>query len=329
MVTINHNYNNVKSSYLFSEIARRTREFQKANPDIKIMRLGIGNTTEPLPSLICEAIKKAAMDLGTLQGYSEFGGYGAEQGRLDLRTAIAADYYKSDKKVIIDPDEVFIGDGAKSDLGNIQGIFGRGVVALQDPAYPAYLDVTAINGRSGKFNTTSERYDKIVYMCCTPENNFATKVPNMKVSLIYLCSPNNPTGAVMRKSDLEKFVEYAQKNKSVIIFDAAYSSFISEPDLPKSIYEISEAKKCAIEINSFSKSAGFTGLRLGWTIVPKELVCDNSKPGKLNELWNRRQTTFFNGASNVAQKAGLAALTPDGKFLFPALLWDKHSSIRI
>lgn len=310
MAVYNKDYDNLAPSYLFSEIAKRTKAFEAATGQT-VMRLGIGNTTEPFPPVIAEAIQRAGRELGTLEGYGRFGGYGDEQGMTALREAVAGEYAR--RGMPIKSKEVFIGDGAKSDLGNIQGIFAPGVIALQDPVYPAYLDVSAINGRTGSFDRFSARYAKVAYMPCTPENGFTPQVPKSKVDLVYLCSPNNPTGAVMKKRDLEKFVDYAQKNRAVIIFDAAYSSFISNPELVKSVYEVSGAEKCAIEVQSFSKSAGFTGLRLGWTVVLEALVCEDGGPGKLNQLWNRRQTTFFNGASNVAQVAGLAALTPEGK----------------
>jgi len=312
MATINANYDNLAPSYLFSEIGKRTKAFCSANPKAKVIKLGIGDTTQPLPPFIVDAMVDAAKRLGTIEGYKAFGHYGDEQGMTNLRNAIAAKY--SERGVQIDASEVLVSDGAKSDLGNIQSIFGEdNNVAIQDPVYPAYLDVTAINGRSGELDKASGKYKRVFYMKCVPENNFSPEVPKSKADLIYLCSPNNPTGAVMNKSQLEKFVEHAQSTKSVIIFDAAYSAFITDKNLPRSIYEINGAKKCAIEVQSFSKSAGFTGLRLGWTVVPKDLECENAVPGRLNQLWNRRQTTFFNGASNIAQMAGLAALTPEGQ----------------
>ena len=202
MVKCNRNYDNLATSYLFVEIARRTRAFTEKNPGVKVMRLGIGNTTEPLPPIISEAIQRAGRELGTIEGYGRFGGYGDEQGINDLREAVAVEYDK--RGIPLKPQEIFIGDGAKSDLGNIQGIFAPGIVALQDPVYPAYLDVTAINGRSGRFNEDSGKYAKVVYMPCIPENGFAPELPRGKVDLIYLCSPNNPTCAVMKKRDLEK-----------------------------------------------------------------------------------------------------------------------------
>ena len=311
MITPNEGYDNLEPQYLFAEIGRRTREFQTGNPKAKVIKLGIGDTTQPLPPVIVNAMEDAARRLGTVEGYRAFGHYGDEQGMGDLRKEIAAQYSK--RGVSLKPEEVFVSDGAKSDLGNIQSIFGaQNTVAVPDPVYPAYLDVTAINGRSGEFDKRTGKYKRVTYMACTPENNFSPGVPKSRPDLIYLCSPNNPTGAVMDKSQLERFVEHAIATDAVIIFDAAYSAFIADPSLPRSIYEVEAAKKCAIEVQSFSKSAGFTGLRLGWTVVPQDLGCKGESHGRLHQLWNRRQTTFFNGASNIAQMAGLAALTPEG-----------------
>lgn len=235
-----------------------------------------------------------------------------EQGDKRLRNALA-EFYKK-RKVDIDALEIFISDGAKSDSANIQSIFGLdNIIAIQDPSYPVYVDTNVIAGRAGDFNFEKKQYQKIVYMPCSEKNNFFPEIPNKKVDIIYLCFPNNPTGACATKEQLKKFVDYAIKNKSIIIFDSAYSAFISNSELSKSIYEINGAKQCAIEINSFSKIAGFTGVRLGWTIVPKELICEDSNLEELNNLWNRRQTTFFNGASNIVQEGGLVALSDEGQ----------------
>ena len=211
----------------------------------------------------------------------------------------------------LDAGEIFVSDGAKPDSANIQSLFGTAnVVAVQDPAYPVYVDSNVIAGRTGMSNGVT--YEGIVYMPCTEENGFVSRVPEMKVDLIYLCSPNNPTGTVMTKAQLEEFVEYARGNRAVIIFDAAYSAYVSDPSLPRSIYEVDGARECAIEVNSLSKSAGFTGVRLGWSVVPRALVTEDSPEGKVNAMWNRRQTTMFNGASNIAQEGGLAALSAEG-----------------
>lgn len=296
MVTLNPDYRKVKQSYLFSEITKRTKAFQASHPDAKIIRLGIGNTTEPLPEIICDALENASRRLGKRETYS---GYGDEQGNSDLREAISKFYAKLGLTIPV--GEIFVSDGAKSDLGNLMQIFEKGsVIAVQDPVYPAYVDTATISGH------------QIITMPCTPQNQFFPEMPKQP-SVIYFCSPNNPTGAVASRSQLEQLVDHAMQTDSVVVFDAAYSPFISDPKLPRSIYEIEGAKKCAIEINSFSKSAGFTGVRLGWTVVPKDLVVSNTKEGEANAVWNRRQTTFFNGASNIAQAGGLAVLTNEGQ----------------
>ena len=345
MATINKNYDKLAAGYLFPEIARRTKEFVANNFGVEVMRLGIGNTTEPLAPSVIKALHLGVDKLADPKTYA---GYGDEQGETVLREAIAKDYEK--RGIKIDPLEVFISDGAKPDSANIQSIFGlEDIVAVQDPAYPVYVDTNVIAGRTGKFDKKTGKYKGIIYMPCNEENRFIPEIPKTwlgkllmkdlfigqtfindsdvmkKMDLIYLCSPNNPTGAVMSHQDLQKFVSYAIQKKAVIIFDAAYSAFISKNStLPRSIYEIDGADRCAIEIQSFSKSAGFTGVRLGWSILPKNLVVKGTKQGKLNALWNRRYTTFFNGASNIVQsgglaiytdvekKAALASLTPEG-----------------
>ena len=306
MARINENYDKLASSYLFPEIARRTRSFSEKNPGVSILRLGIGNTTEPLTPTVIKGLRDGVEKLANVKTYT---GYGDEQGDIRLRKSICELYAKLG--VSLEHDEVFVSDGAKPDSANIQSIFSSfSVIAVQDPAYPVYVDSNVIAGHTGQANGIV--YEKILYMPCKEENGFFPEVPKEKVDLIYLCSPNNPTGAVATKEQLKGFVDYAIKNKAVIIFDSAYSSYISDKSLPKSIYEIDRAKECAIEISSFSKSAGFTGVRLGWCIVPKSLVAEDASFGKINSLWNRRQTTMFNGASNIAQEGGLAALTEDG-----------------
>lgn len=297
MARINSNYDKLGGSYLFSEIAKRTKAYTAKNPKVKILRLGIGNTTEPIGPVVIAGLKKGVQKLGHVKSYT---GYGDEQGDSRLRLALA-NWYKQ-FGVKLETDEVFISDGAKPDTANIESIFDkRGVVAICDPVYPVYQDSNIIAGR------------KIVYLACTEKNGFFPSLPKEKVDLIYICSPNNPTGAVATKAQLKKFVDFAIKNKAVIIFDSAYSFFIKDESLPITIYQIPGAKKCAIEISSFSKFAGFTGVRLGWTIVPKNLTVSAAKPGKINSLWNRRQTTMFNGASNIAQEGGLAALSKAGQ----------------
>jgi LL-diaminopimelate aminotransferase len=300
---INSNYDKLSAGYLFPEISRRVKEFQTKNPGVEVLRLGIGNTTEPLAPAIISAMHKSVDKLADVKTYT---GYGDEQGNKDLREAIV-NYYKNFGVSLL-PEEVFVSDGAKCDVANIQSIFSQDcVIAVGDPVYPVYVDTNVIAGRTGP--NTNGTYSGIVYMPCTEENDFFPDLPKQKVDLIYLCSPNNPTGAVASKEQLKKFVDFAKAIKAVIIFDAAYNEFITQSGFPKSIYEIEGAKDCAIEINSFSKSAGFTGVRLGWTIVPKQCICENALEGKLNSLWNRRQTTMFNGASNIVQDAGVASLS--------------------
>ena len=308
MATINKNFEKLASGYLFPEIARRTGAWQKVNPGIEIMRLGIGNTTEALPVAVCTAMR-AKID--ALSDRSTYSGYGDEQGDTYLREALVEHYKRYG--VTLEPTEFFVSDGAKSDAANIQDIFGRdNVVAIQDPAYPVYVDSNVVAGRTGLFDKGRGQYNGFVYLASNEENGFIPSPPDEKVDLIYLCSPNNPTGSVATKEQLKGFVDYAIKNKSVIIFDSAYSEYITEEGYPRSIYEVEGAETCAIEINSFSKFSGFTGVRLGWTIVPKALECEDAKKGVLNALWNRRQCTFFNGASNIAQAGGFAALSGDG-----------------
>lgn len=307
MARVNSNYRKLQAGYLFPEIAKRTRAFQKENPDAKIMRLGIGNTTEPLTPTIIAGLHEGVERLAKVETYT---GYGDEQGMEALREALVKRYQQYG--VNFEPDEFFVGDGAKSDSANIQSIFSTdNVVAVQDPAYPVYVDSNVIGGRTGAGSKGT--YEKLVYMPCTEENQFFPELPNEKVDLIYLCSPNNPTGAVATLSQLKRFVDYALEHKAVIIFDAAYASFISDTRLPRTIFEVEGARDCALEINSFSKECGFTGVRLGWTVVPKALVCEDGEPGDINRLWHRRQTTMFNGASNVVQYGGIAALSEQGK----------------
>lgn len=306
MATSNQAYKNLAGSYLFPEIARRTKTFAAKHPGIKIMRLGIGNTTEPLPPSIIKGLSAGVKKLSKAKTYS---GYGDEQGNTELRKRIAEVKYKKAVEKI-EPDEVFVSDGAKSDTANIQELFSQdSVIAIQDPAYPVYVDTNVMAGRTGKAKENGQ-YEGIVYMPCTEQNGFFPETPKQKVDVIYICSPNNPTGAVATKEQLKKFVDYALKNKSIILFDSAYERFIADKKLPHSIYEIPGAKKCAIEINSFSKEAGFTGVRLGWTVVPKTLFTEDG--ASLNQMWNRRQTTRFNGASNISQDGGLAALSQKG-----------------
>ena len=308
MAKVNSHYDKLAAGYLFPEIARRTKIFLADHPGVRIMRLGIGNTTEPLTPAVLKGLHHGVDKLASRETYT---GYGNEQGDIRLRNALVA-YYEN-RGVSLEPDEFFISDGAKPDSGNIQSIFAvDNIVAVQDPAYPVYVDTNVIFGRCGFFNRAKGLYEGLVYMPCTEENGFFSPVPSEKVDLIYLCSPNNPTGAVATHEQLQGFVEYAREHQAVIIFDAAYSAYIKSDKLPKSIYEVEGAKECAIEISSFSKVAGFTGVRLGWSVVPFDLVAEDAEPGKINRLWNRRQSTFFNGASNIVQEGGIAALSEEG-----------------
>lgn len=297
MAKINQNYNKLAKTYLFSEIAKRAKTFSENNPGVELLKLGIGNTTLPLTPNTIKGLHEGVDKLADAQTYT---GYGDEQGNSSLREAVAIFYQK--RGINLDPTEIFISDGAKSDSANITSIFSDdSIIAVSDPVYPVYNDSNIIAGK------------KIVLMDCLEENGFIPKIPNSKVDVIFLCSPNNPTGAVATKSQLKEFVDFALKNQAVIVFDAAYSEYISDDDLPRSIYEIEGAKLCAIEIQSLSKMAGFTGVRLGWSIVPKELVIEGTTSGEVNALWNRRQTTMFNGASNIVQEGGIAVLSEEGQ----------------
>jgi LL-diaminopimelate aminotransferase len=307
MAVVNSAYNNLAAGYLFPEIARRTRAFLEKNPGAKVLRLGIGDTTEPLPPVIIFAMKEAVDRLSRIETYS---GYGPDQGSPALREALALRYRSYGAEV--DPLEIFVSDGAKPDSANIQSIFGlKNTVAVQDPAYPVYVDSNVMAGRGRKFR--NGKYAGLVYMPCTQKNGFFPALPAKKVDLIYLCCPNNPTGTAATREQLGTFVEYAMAKKSVIIFDAAYAAYITNPRLPRSIFEVPGAQKCAIEINSFSKEAGFTGVRLGWTVVPRALVASGAPAGKLHAMWGRRQATMFNGPSVIAEAGGIAALTERGQ----------------
>jgi LL-diaminopimelate aminotransferase len=304
MLNRNQNLANLSSGYLFPEIAKRRSAYAKAHPEAKIISLGIGNTTEPLTPHIVEGLAAEVSALGTAAGYT---GYGDETGLTALREKIASVLYKG----IVKPSEVFVSDGAKCDIGRLQYLFGSEVaVAVQDPAYPVYVDGSVMIGAAGPVKADGSGYAGIVYMPCTAENGFFPDLSAIpESSLVYFCSPNNPTGAVATRDQLAALVKAAKSKGSVIIFDSAYSSFIRDPALPLSIFEIEGARECAIEVSSFSKPIGFTGVRLGWTIVPEELVFADGT--KVMTDWTRLMTTIFNGASNIAQAGGLASL--DGK----------------
>ena len=306
MIKKNPTFTNLAAGYLFPEIGKRRRAFAGAHPDADIISLGIGNTTEPLTPHVVEGLKKYVEGLGTPAGYSGYGDDSA--GEPTLREKIASVLYKG----LVSADEVFVSDGAKCDVGRIQQMLGSDVpVAVQDPAYPVYVDGAVMVGAAGKMPATDKGYQDIVYMPCLPENNFFPDLSVVKPnSLIFFCSPNNPTGAVATREELKKLVDFAKAQGCIIIFDGAYSAFIRQDGLPTTIYEIEGAKDCAIEINSFSKPIGFTGVRLGWTIVPKNLCFEDGTP--VQNIWTRLTNTFFNGASNIAQAGGLASLEPQG-----------------
>ena len=318
MATLNDNYLKLKAGYLFPEIARRVNAFAEANPDAKIIRLGIGDVTEPLPEACRNAMVQAVEDMGNR---ATFKGYGPEQGYAWLREKIAAHDFQA-RGCEISADEIFISDGSKCDTGNILDIFGDdNIIAVTDPVYPVYVDTNVMAGHTGDANQNGE-YAGLVYIPITAENNFTAAIPTQKVDLIYLCFPNNPTGATATKEHLTAWVEYAKANGSIILYDAAYEAFISDPNLPRSIYEIPGAKECAIEFRSFSKTAGFTGTRCAFTVVPKTLTA-KAKDGsdvELWKLWNRRQATKFNGVSYIIQRAAEAVYSEAGKAQVKALI---------
>ncbi|MEB3828551.1 LL-diaminopimelate aminotransferase [Phormidium sp. CCY1219] len=311
MATINDNYLKLKAGYLFPEIARRVNTFAQANPEAEIIKLGIGDVTEPLPQACCDAMKKAVEEMGDR---ATFKGYGPEQGYLWLREKIAAHDFQA-RGCAIDATEIFISDGSKCDTGNILDIFGKdNKIAVTDPVYPVYVDTNVMAGHTGSVNEKGE-YEGLVYLPITAENNFTAPLPSEKVDLIYLCFPNNPTGATATKEDLKAWVDYAKANGSIILFDAAYESFITDPNLPHSIYEIEGAKDCAIEFRSFSKNAGFTGTRCALTVVPKSLTgkAADGSDVELWKLWNRRQSTKFNGVSYIVQRGAEAVYSEPGQ----------------
>ena len=307
MTKINENYRKLPGSYLFTEIARRVTAYGQKNPDKRLIRLGIGDVTRPLAPAVISAMHAAVDEMGTVEG---FRGYGPEQGYDFLRQAIAEYDYQA-RGAEIAPDEIFISDGAKSDCGNIGDIFGvDNVVAVCDPVYPVYVDTNAMAGRAGEYSEAVGRWSNLVYMPCTAENGFAPAPPESKVDLIYLCFPNNPTGAVATREQLQAWVDYAESRGAVILFDSAYEAFISDPSIPHSIFEIEGARRCAIEFRSFSKTAGFTGNRCAYTVVPRDLERGGAS---LNTLWNRRQTTKFNGVPYVVQRGAQAVYSDAGR----------------
>ena len=306
MAKVNENYQKLPGSYLFSEIARRTTAYSEEHPEANLIKMGIGDVTRPLAPAVIEAMHNAVNDLSKPE---TFHGYGPEQGYDFLREVIAENDFHA-RGVDIAVDEIFVSDGAKSDCGNIGDILAiDNKIAVCDPVYPVYVDTNAMAGRAGEYNEEAQGWTNIYYMPTTAENNFCPALPDCKVDVIYLCSPNNPTGTVLNADQLKVWVDYANENGSIIMFDAAYERFITEDAIPHSIYEVEGAKTCAIEFRSFSKTAGFTGARCGYTVVPKDLVRDGQS---LNAMWNRRQTTKFNGASYVIQRGAAAVYSEEG-----------------
>jgi LL-diaminopimelate aminotransferase len=318
MAKVNENYLKLKSSYLFSEIARRIREFQAAHAEARIIRLGIGDVTQPLPPAVIKALHEAVDEMAKAE---TFRGYGPDYGYEFLISLIAKHDYGA-RGVSIAPDEIIVSDGSKSDSGNIQEIFAAdATLALTDPVYPVYMDSNVMAGRTGPVDERG-RYAGVTYLPCVAENNFEPPLPGRPVDMVYLCFPNNPTGSVMKTPVLKKWVDWARQNEAVILYDAAYEAYIRDPAIPHSIYEVEGARECAIEFRSFSKSAGFTGTRCAYTVVPKE-VGGRTAAGErvaLNGLWQRRQSTKFNGAPYIIQKGAAAAYSEEGQRQVRALV---------
>lgn len=305
MARINDNFLKLPGAYLFAEVAKRAEDFQSAHPEREIIKMSIGDVTRPLAPSVVSAMERAVREMGEAE---TFRGYGPEQGYDFLRSAIVKNDYLS-RGISLDTSEVFVSDGAKSDCGNIGDIFSAdNIAAVCDPVYPVYVDTNAMAGRAGEY--VSGRWSRLVYMPCTAENGFLPELPKEKADIIYLCFPNNPTGAAATRAQLKKWVDHARETGAVILYDSAYEAFITDPDIPHSIYEIEGAKECAIEFRSFSKTAGFTGTRCAYTIVPHELKCGGTE---LNALWNRRQCTKFNGVPYVIQRAAEAVYSPEGQ----------------
>lgn len=311
MALINENYTKLPGSYLFSDIARKVNEFKTQYPDAKVIRLGIGDVTKPLPSASIEALHAAVDEMADS---STFRGYGPEQGYDFLVNTIVENDYRS-LGLDITTDEIFVSDGSKSDTGNIGDILGiDNIVAITDPVYPVYVDTNVMAGRAGDLQADG-KWNKLIYLPCTTDNDFVPELPKERVDIIYLCYPNNPTGTTLTRNQLKVWIDYALTNKALILFDGAYEAFITEDDVPHSIYEIEGAREVAIEFRSFSKTAGFTGTRCAYTVVPKT-VMGYTKSGEavsLNKLWNRRHTTKFNGVPYIIQRAAEACYSPEGK----------------
>lgn len=310
MATINENFLKLQKNYLFADIAHKVEAYKAEHPSAPLIRLGIGDVTRPLAPAVIEALHKAVDEMGDAK---TFRGYGPEHGYEFLRKAIVENDFAT-RGISIDEDEIFVNDGAKSDTGNFGDILGSdNTICVTDPIYPVYIDSNVMGGRAGDFVEGS--WSRVTYCPCTADNDFSPALPEHPADLIYLCYPNNPTGTTITKEALKKWVDYALKHGSIILYDAAYEAYITRPEIPHSIYEIEGAKKCAVEFHSYSKTAGFTGLRCGYTVVPKELVV-KSKSGEevqLNGLWNRRQCTKFNGTAYIVQRAAEATYSPEGK----------------
>lgn len=310
MLQINENFLKLSDNYLFADIAKKVHAFRNQHPELSVISLGIGDVTQPLPAACIEAMQKAVTEMGSS---ASFHGYGPEQGYDFLRGAILKNEYES-RGVQLELNEIFISDGAKSDCGNIGDILGiQNTVAITDPVYPVYIDSNVMSGRTGVWE--NRRWSRINYLPCNHENRFIPSLPAQPADIIYLCYPNNPTGTVLAKEELQKWVDYALEHQSLILYDAAYEAYIQNADIPHSIYELEGARQCAIELRSFSKTAGFTGVRCGYTIIPQELTATTScgEKIKLNALWNRRQCTKFNGTSYITQRGAEAIYTSEGK----------------
>lgn len=310
MANINENFLKLQKNYLFIDIANKVSNFKAAHPDAPIIRLGIGDVTRPLAPAVIEAMHKAVEEMACKD---TFRGYGPEHGYDFLQEAILENDFKS-RGIELEADDIFVSDGAKSDTGNIGDILSlKNSIAVTDPIYPVYVDSNVMSGRAGECNDGA--WSNVTYMPCTEANGFTAPIPQHAVDIVYLCYPNNPTGTVITREQLKKWVEYALRHHSIIMYDAAYEAYISDPDIPHSIYEIEGAKKCAIEFHSYSKTAGFTGVRCGYTVVPKELtaIAPDGREVSLNQLWNRRQSTKYNGTSYITQRGAAAIYTPEGK----------------
>lgn len=307
MYKVNENYLKIQGNYLFSTIAKKVQEFSEQNPDKEVIRLGIGDVTQPLAPVLVKALQDAVQEMASAD---TFHGYAPDLGYEFLRSEIAKNDYQS-RGCQISAEEIFVSDGAKCDCGNIQEIFSTdNKIAVCDPVYPVYVDTNVMAGRTGKYDAMIQGYEGVIYMPCMAENDFVPEFPKEVPDMIYLCYPNNPTGAVITKEQLQEWVDYALKIGAVILYDAAYEAYIASDEIPHSIYECEGARSCAIEFHSFSKNAGFTGVRLGYTVVPKELKCDGVS---LHDLWARRHGTKYNGAPYIVQKAGAAVYTKEGK----------------